>query len=146
MNYKNQLVILLQHEPSVFTTFIIKMSTLIEQGRTLMHCRSTTFIYHNDFTKYMKVERVTLEDVLDYLFDVRVRKFLSKKERNIFMNYLKNEKQCIFNLMKILMIIQIMKYQKTLLEMKENIILLWMPSLVRIKYSKKLLLHYFCQV
>jgi len=29
---------------------------LIEHERPLMHCRNTTFIYHNDLDKYMKVQ------------------------------------------------------------------------------------------
>jgi len=49
-----------------------------------------TFSYHNDFSKYMKVEGGTSEDVFDYLFDVVVRKFQSEKEKNYFMTYFKN--------------------------------------------------------
>ena len=69
----------------------------------------TTFVYHNDFNKYMKVKRATSEYVFDYLFAIELEKFLlERKERNIFMNYLKDGIQNIFNLMKILMIIWIM--------------------------------------
>ena len=46
-----------------------------------MHCRNTTFIYHNDFSKYMKVEGAMSEDVFDYLFDLGAEKFLSEKEK-----------------------------------------------------------------
>ena len=46
-----------------------------------MHCENTTFIYHEEFTKYMKVEGATSEDVFDYLFDLGVEKFLSEKEK-----------------------------------------------------------------
>jgi len=38
----------------------------------------------------MKVEGATSEDVFDYLIDVEARKFLSKKQKNTFMNYLKD--------------------------------------------------------
>ena len=44
-----------------------------------MHCENTTFIYHNDFSKYMKVDGATSEDVFDYLFDLGAEKFLSEK-------------------------------------------------------------------
>ena len=50
----------------------------IEQRKILMHCENTTFIYHDKFRKYMKVERATLEDVFDYLFDLGAKKFLSE--------------------------------------------------------------------
>jgi len=52
---------------------------LIEQWKTPMHCRNTTFIYHNEFSKYMNVEGVISEDVFDYFFDVGTGKFLSEK-------------------------------------------------------------------
>ena len=58
------------------------MWTLIEQGRTLMHWKNTTFVYHNEFSKYIKVEGVILDDVVDYLFDVGVGKSLSEKGKN----------------------------------------------------------------
>jgi len=57
------------------------MWALIEQGVMLIHCRNTTFVYHNQFSKYMKVEGTTLEYVFDYLFDIRIRKFLSEKRK-----------------------------------------------------------------
>jgi len=28
---------------------------LLEEGVPLMHCRSSTFAYHSEFSKYMKV-------------------------------------------------------------------------------------------
>jgi len=46
-----------------------------------MHCGNTTFVYHKEFNKYMKVEGATLEDVFDYLFDLGAGKFLSEKEK-----------------------------------------------------------------
>ena len=46
-----------------------------------MHCGNTTFNYHNKFSKYKTIEGATLEDVLDYLFDVGVIKSLSEKEK-----------------------------------------------------------------
>jgi len=53
----------------------------IERGKILVHCGNTTFIYHNDFSKYMKVDGAMSEDVFDYLFDLGARKFLSEKEK-----------------------------------------------------------------
>ena len=44
-----------------------------------MDCENTIFIYHEEFSKYMKVEGATLEDVFDYLFDLGAGKFLSKE-------------------------------------------------------------------
>jgi len=44
-----------------------------------MHCGNTTFVYHSEFSKYMKVEGATEEDVFDYLFDVGAGKFLEEK-------------------------------------------------------------------
>ena len=44
-----------------------------------MHCKNTTFAYHNEFSEYMKVKGALLEDVFDYLFDVGSEKFLSEK-------------------------------------------------------------------
>jgi len=59
------------------------MQESIERGKILMYFGSTTFIYHDEFSKYMKVEGVELEDIFDYLFNLGVAKFLSEKERNI---------------------------------------------------------------
>jgi len=44
-----------------------------------MHCENTTFVYHEEFSKYMKVEGATSADIFDYLFDLRAEKFLSEK-------------------------------------------------------------------
>ena len=44
-----------------------------------MHYGNTTFIYHDDFSKYIKVDGAMLEDVFDYLFDLGAEKFLSEK-------------------------------------------------------------------
>ena len=57
------------------------MWPLIKQGKTLIHCRNTTFVYHNDCNKYIKVEETASEDVFDYLFDIGAGKFLSEKEK-----------------------------------------------------------------
>jgi len=57
------------------------MWALNEQEVMLIHCENTTFGYHNEFSKYMKVEGATSEDVFDYLFHVGVGKFLSEKEK-----------------------------------------------------------------
>ena len=51
----------------------------IEWGKILMHCGNTTFIHHEEFNKYMKVDGANSEDVFDYLFDLGAEKFLSKK-------------------------------------------------------------------
>jgi len=53
----------------------------------------------------MKVKGAALEDVFDYFFHVGARKYLLENERDIFMNYLNDEIQRIFNLMTILVII-----------------------------------------
>ena len=74
-----------------------QMWALIEQVVILMHCRNTTFAYHNEFSKYIKVEEVASKDVFNYLFDVGAGKSLSEKRKNISMNYLKNGIQSIFN-------------------------------------------------
>jgi len=60
------------------------MWALIEQGVMLMHCESTTFSYHNEFHKYMRVERATLEDVFNYLFDCGAEKSLLEKGKKYF--------------------------------------------------------------
>ena len=46
-----------------------------------MQCRNITFAYHDEFSKYMKVEGVTSEDVVYYLFNFGAEKFLSEKEK-----------------------------------------------------------------
>jgi len=51
----------------------------IERAKALMHCRNTNFIYHNEFSKYMKIETATSQDVFDYLFDVKAIKFILEK-------------------------------------------------------------------
>jgi len=53
----------------------------IERGTTLMHYKTSTFIYLEEFNKYMKIDRATLEDIFDYHFYMRARKFLSEKEK-----------------------------------------------------------------
>ena len=52
---------------------------LIEQEKTLIHCRNTTFAYDNEFKEYMKVDGAVSEDIFDYLFNVGAKKFLSEK-------------------------------------------------------------------
>jgi len=44
------------------------MWALIEQGKTVMHYENTTFIYHNEFSKYTEVEGATLEDIFDFRY------------------------------------------------------------------------------
>jgi len=51
----------------------------------IMHCEKTTFAYGNGFKEYIKVKEAMSEDIFDYLFDVRARKFLSKKEKKYFL-------------------------------------------------------------
>ena len=46
-----------------------------------MYCGNTTFIYHDEFSKYMKLDGATSEDVFDYLFDLGVGKFLLEKRK-----------------------------------------------------------------
>jgi len=55
----------------------------IKRGKILMRCEDTTFIYHEKFSKNIKVDGATSEDVFDYLFDMRAGKFLSKKRKEI---------------------------------------------------------------
>ena len=55
------------------------MQVLIELGRPLIRHGNATFIYHDDLSKWMKVEGAFSEDIFDYLFDIRVRKLLSEK-------------------------------------------------------------------
>ena len=46
-----------------------------------MYYENTIFTYDNKFKKYMKVEAAVSEDIFDYLFDVRARKFLLEKRK-----------------------------------------------------------------
>jgi len=46
-----------------------------------MHCGNTTFVYHDKFNKYMKVDGATSENVFDYLFNLGAEQFLSEKEK-----------------------------------------------------------------
>jgi len=46
-----------------------------------MHWGNTIFIYHEEFSKYMKVKGATSEDVFDYLFNLKAEKVLSEKEK-----------------------------------------------------------------
>ena len=57
------------------------MWVIIQLERPLMHCTNIAFVCHDDLSKYMKVEGGTSEGVFDYLFDIRVGKFLSEKEK-----------------------------------------------------------------
>jgi len=54
----------------------------IKHEKILLHYRNTTFIYYDEFSKYIKVEGATLEDIFDYLFDLGDGKFLSEKGKN----------------------------------------------------------------
>ena len=44
-----------------------------------MRCGNTTFAYDIEFKKHMKMGRAISKDIFDYLFDVGVGKFSSKK-------------------------------------------------------------------
>ena len=37
----------------------------IKREKILMHCKNTTFTYHEKFYKYMEIEGAILEDVFD---------------------------------------------------------------------------------
>ena len=54
-----------------------------------MHSENTTFTYHNDFSKYMKVEGAIIEDVFDYRFDVGAEKFLLEKGKKYLLKLFK---------------------------------------------------------
>ena len=53
----------------------------IKRGKVLMHCKNTIFIYHSDFSKYMKVEGAISEEIFDYLFKVGAESYLLEKEK-----------------------------------------------------------------
>ena len=55
-----------------------------------MHCRNTTFTYHNEFSGYMKMEGVASKDVFDYLFDVGAEKFLLETEKKYLLELFEN--------------------------------------------------------
>jgi len=44
-----------------------------------MHCGNITFVYHNDLSKYVKVEGAISKNVFDYLLDGGGGKFLLEK-------------------------------------------------------------------
>ena len=46
------------------------------------------FVYHNEFSKYIKVEWATLTYVFDYLFDIGAEKFLSEKGKKYLLGSL----------------------------------------------------------
>ena len=52
----------------------------IDQGKVLRHCENTTFIYHDDFSKYMNIEGATSKDVFDSL-RFGSWKIISEKEK-----------------------------------------------------------------
>jgi len=106
-----------------------------------MYCENTTFIYHEKFSKYMKVGAIS-KDIFDYPFDMGAENFLLDKKKNIYMNYLKNGIQSILKLIKTLMM-----DLKMMLHMKACRISR-MTSLLCINYSEMLLHQYVlaCQV
>jgi len=66
-----------------------QIMALIQRGRTLVHCGNTAFIYHSEFGKYMEVEGAASEAYLIISLMLELKNSYQKKERNIFMNYLK---------------------------------------------------------
>jgi len=85
----------------------------IERGKILMHCENTTFIYHDEFNKYIKVDGATSEEIFDYLFNFsEPENSYQNKKRNINMNCL-NGIQNTLKMMKTLMM-----DLKTMLEIK----------------------------
>ena len=86
---------------------------LIEKGKTLMHCRNTTFAYSNEFNDYMKVTVQNQKIFLIISLILELENFYQKKERMISLSCLKNMIQSILTrLMKILITIQIMMVWK----------------------------------
>ena len=65
----------------------------IEREKILMHCENT--IYHDDFSKYMKVEGAASEDALIISSIWELKNCYQKKERNTYMNYLRSGIQSI---------------------------------------------------
>jgi len=57
------------------------MWAMIKRETILMHWAKTTFIYHSDFNKCMKVQGAMLEDAFYYLFDIGVEKFVLEKRK-----------------------------------------------------------------
>ena len=97
-----------------------------------MHCGNTNFIYHEEFSKYMKVEGAMLEDVFDYLFDLGAKNFLSEKEKKYLHELFEK-----WDLEHLEMMMTLMMDLNTMLEMKASRISR-MTSLVRINLSEKL--------
>jgi len=85
----------------------------IEREKILIYCGNTTFIYHDEFSKYMKLDGATSEDVFDYLFDLGVGKFLLEKRKKYLHELFEKGIQSILKMMKILI-----RDLKTKLEMK----------------------------
>ena len=56
------------------------MWVFIEQEKNTNALWNHIFIYHSDFNKYIKVEGANLENIFNYLFDIGVKKFLSKRK------------------------------------------------------------------
>ena len=102
-----------------------------------MHCGNTTFIYHQEFNKYMKVEGATQKMYFIISLILKSENFYQKKKINIYMNYLKSGIQNIFKLRK-----NLMMDWKTMSKMKTYRISMQMSSLACINYSEKLLHHY----
>jgi len=54
-----------------------------------MHCENTTFVCHTEFNKYMTVEELLQKMSLIISLMLGLKNSYCKKEKNIFMNYLK---------------------------------------------------------
>ena len=117
------------------------MSAVIKRGETLTHCKNI-LVYHNEFSKYIKVEVAKSEDVFDYLFYVGVGKILLEKENKYLYELFEK-----WDLEHLQLNEDFDDYLNN--DVLENIIVdegiqisMWMTSLVNIKCSKKLFHHY----
>ena len=118
------------------------MWALIKQERVVMYCGNTAFVYHNNFIKYMKVDGTTSEDAFDYLFDIRVEKFLSEKGKKYLQELFKKRDPEYLQLDDYFDDIWILMNWKTLLEIKAYKISICVTSHVSIRCSEKFLYHY----
>ena len=55
-----------------------------------MNCKNATFAHDNQFSEYMKVDGATSDDVFIISLMLELKSSYQKKERNIFLNYLRN--------------------------------------------------------
>ena len=74
-----------------------EMWALIEQRCNDNALQNTTFTYHNEFSKYIKIQGEPQKMSLIIYLMLELESSYQKKKRNISMNYLKNGTQRIFN-------------------------------------------------